>query len=51
MQVDDKSAPIVVGCVLLGVACDMPAGRKTCGFLSHSANLGCTLLGGVLYPN
>ena len=29
-------------CALLGVACDIPAGRKTCGFLSHSANLGCS---------
>ena len=29
-------------CALLCVACDMPAGRKTCGFLAHSANLGCT---------
>ena len=23
------------------VACDMPASRKVCAFLSHSANLGC----------
>ena len=29
-------------CALLGVSCDLPAGRKTCGFLSHSANLGCS---------
>ena len=28
-------------CALLGVSCDLPAARKTCGFLSHSANLGC----------
>ena len=31
-----------IRCVLLCVACDMPGGRKTCGFLAHSANLGCT---------
>ena len=31
-----------VRCILLGVACDMPAGRKAAGFLSHSAHLGCT---------
>ena len=31
-----------VRCALLCVGCDVPAGRKTCGFLSHSANLGCT---------
>lgn len=30
-----------VRCLLIGVTCDMPAGRKTCGFLSHSALLGC----------
>jgi len=29
-------------CVLLGVACDLPAARKTCGFLSYFANLGCS---------
>lgn len=28
-------------CDLLCVACDMSAGRKACGFLSHSAALGC----------
>jgi len=27
---------------LLCVACDLPAARKVCGFLSHSANLGCS---------
>ena len=26
-------------CALLGVACDLPTARKTCGFLSHTANL------------
>ena len=31
----------VVKAALLAVACDMPASRKVCGFLSHSANLGC----------
>ena len=29
-------------CALLCVGCDVPAGRKTCGFLSCNANLGCT---------
>ena len=24
------------------MACDIPAGRKTCGFLGHTANLGCS---------
>ena len=27
---------------LLCVSCDLPAARKTCGFLSHSAALGCS---------
>lgn len=27
---------------ILCVACDLPAGRKTCGFLGHTANLGCS---------
>ena len=26
---------------LIGISCDMPAGRKVCGFLAHSATLGC----------
>ena len=29
-------------CALLGVACDLPAARETCGFLSYTANLGCS---------
>ena len=29
-------------CALLCAACDLPAGRKTCGFLSYTANLGCS---------
>lgn len=31
-----------IRCALLCVACDLPAARKVCGFLSHSANLGCS---------
>lgn len=29
-------------CALLGVACDLPAARKSWRFLSYSANLGCS---------
>ena len=36
------AASRIFRCALLGVACDIPAARKTCGFLSHSANLGCS---------
>ena len=32
----------VIRCALLCVACDLPAGRKLCGFLGHSAKLGCS---------
>ena len=31
-----------IRCALLCVGCDLPAGRKVCGFLSYTANLGCT---------
>ena len=34
--------PAKFRCTLLGVACDLPAARKCCGFLSYSANLGCS---------
>ena len=32
----------LVRCALLCVACDLPAGRKVCGFVSHSAAKGCS---------
>ncbi len=31
-----------IRCALLCVGCDLPAGRKVCGFLSYTANLGCS---------
>ena len=31
-----------VRCALLCIACDLPAGRKVCGFLSQSAARGCS---------
>ena len=37
----ERTEQIIRG-ALLCVACDLPAGRKTCGFLGHSANLGCS---------
>ena len=40
LEIHDSTSE-VIRVALLGVACDMPAGRKVCGFLSHSANLGC----------
>ena len=37
-----SSGTQLIRCALLCVACDLPAARKACGFLSHSANLGCS---------
>ena len=34
---------VTIRCALIGVSCDLPAARKVCGFLSHSANLGCSM--------
>ena len=31
-----------IRCALLCIGCDLPAGRKACGFLSYNANLGCS---------
>ena len=31
-----------VRCALVCVACDLPAGRKTCGFLNFNARFGCS---------
>lgn len=32
----------VIRCALLNTACDLPPGRRACGFFSFSANLGCS---------
>ena len=32
-------------CGLLCVSCDLPAGRKVCGFLGHTARYGCSRCG------
>lgn len=31
-----------IRCALMCVSCDIPAGRKICGFLGHSARIGCS---------
>ena len=36
------SKAVLVRCALLCVACDIPASRKVCGFLGHSATYGCS---------
>ena len=35
MKIPRFTTPKLVRCALLCVACDMPAGRKACGFLAH----------------
>ena len=40
MKIYGEETQLVKG-ILIGVSCDMPAGRKVCGFLGHSATLGC----------
>ena len=52
MKVHSKIEPQTVKCVLLCAACDLPASKKLCGFLGHSATCGCSkcmkkFLGGV----
>ena len=42
MHVCGKDDVQRVRCALVCVACDMPASRKVCGFLGHSATLGCS---------
>ena len=36
-----QGIPVTIRLALSCVACDIPASRKVCGFLSHNANLGC----------
>ena len=42
MSVHSFQEKVLVRCALLCVACDIPASRKVCGFLGHSAGLGCS---------
>ena len=42
LNVHSYAAKKVVCCMLLCCAYDLPAVRKACGFLGHSANLGCS---------
>ena len=32
----------LIQAAVICVSCDLPAGHKTCGFLGHSATLGCS---------
>lgn len=44
LQIHTSSGTIeeMVKCALLCISCDLPAGRKVCVFLSHTARLGCS---------
>ncbi len=42
IKTHDNPGGTTLKVMLLGVACDSPASRKICGFLSHSAIKGCT---------
>lgn len=42
VTIPQKSTQKLVKCALLCVSCDIPAGRKVCGFMGHNARLGCS---------
>lgn len=42
LKLPEKGGEATFRCALIGVACDLPAARKCCGFLSYTANLGCS---------
>lgn len=42
LSIHSVSGKRKVRCALLCVACDLPAGRKVCGFLGHTAKYGCS---------
>ena len=44
LNIYGSSTKRLVGHALLAVCCDLPAGRKVCGFLSYNARYGCSRL-------
>lgn len=42
MSIYNEGETHIIRCLLLCVACDIPASRKVCGFLGHMANFGCS---------
>ena len=42
LNVESLGCRKLIRCALLCVACDIPAGRKVCGFLGHNVHLGCS---------
>ena len=42
VNTNKENVTVTVKAALLCVACDLPAGRKVCGFLGHNATVGCS---------
>ena len=42
LTVATEAVPKLVQCALVCASCDLPAGRKVCGFLGHAAAYGCS---------
>ena len=42
MRIASTNCTKMIKCALMCVSCDLPAGRKICGFLGHDARLGCS---------
>ena len=42
MRIASTNCTKKIQCALMCVSCDLPAGRKICGFLGHGARLGCS---------
>lgn len=42
LSVHSFTSKKTIRCALVSIACDLPAGRKVCGFLGHSAHFGCS---------
>ena len=42
LHVHGETSKKVIRCALLCASCDLPAGRKLCGFLSYNAHYGCS---------
>ena len=42
IEMDTTAGRKLVRCAVICASCDIPAGRKLCGFLGHTARYGCT---------
>ena len=51
LKVHGSTTKKTVRCALLCASCDLPAGRKLCGFLSYNAHQGCSRCRKSFSPN